>query len=87
MDAGSVGRWLIKEAQCARKGEIRVLDAESCSWNFLKFGLYEDGCGACGARQGCVAGISDEGDLSGSGFLNAFDAGYFDFRVATEFRA
>jgi hypothetical protein len=87
MDAGRVGRRLIEETERARKGVIGVLDAEGSRGDLLKFGFDDDSGGSCGAGERGIAGICDEGDLSRTGFLKAFDAGNFQVRVAAEFRA
>ena len=87
MNAGRVGWRLVKEAERTRKGVIGVLDAEGSRGDLLKFGFDDDSGGSCGAGERGIAGICDEGDLSRTGFLKAFDAGNFQVRVAAEFRA
>ena len=83
-------RWirgrLVEETERAREGVIGVLDAQRCGGDFLKFRLDEDGCGVGGAGECGVLNVRNEGNFSGAGFFNAFDAGDFKVWVAAEFR-
>ena len=87
MNAGSVSRRLVEEAQRARKGVIRILDANRGRRNLLELRLDNDRRGVGGAGEGSVAGICDEGDLGGPGFFNALDACDFEVGIAAQFGA
>ena len=87
VNAGSVRRRLVEEAERAGKSVIRILDANRGCCDLLKLRLNNDRCGLGGAGEGSVAGIRDEGDLRGPGFFNALHACDFQVRIAAQFGA
>jgi len=90
MNAGGVGRRLIKKFDGVREGEIGIAGTQcgergkaGCAFNANTL-LDKDGGGAGGMEQRKIAAIGEESDLAWCGVVHSCDAGDFNRGIAFE---
>jgi hypothetical protein len=87
VNSGRVSGRLIEKSQRTGKRMIRICNAQGCSGNLLKIRLNQDRRSLSCVSQARVARVGHKGDLGGTGFFNALDAGNLHIRVSPQLRA
>ncbi len=84
MDSRRVGRSFVKEFERASERQVGIGDAQGCGGDLREVRLDQDGGGLCGTGKRRVLWVGDEGELAGTGLLEAGSGGDLGVGIAVQ---